>query len=527
MLSGMSGEKNAGSGKEFLLFACIVAAYAGYGVLFIFRTSFVVEDVRYFSLFDDAMISMRYARNLIEGHGLIWNPGGDAVEGYTNFFWVLFMAVMHVLPASAAKISFFVQLFSLLLLIANLLVIRALALFVSNGSAMIALGSVVLTAWYFPLNNWALQGMEVGLLAVTTSTAILLILKNKDRPLPLSVLALMAVGILTRTEMVLLFGLMVLYHGLFHCSARTSGWKALLVLASVVAMHTAFRYFYYHDILPNTYYLKLGGVPFGIRLWRGIYSLWSFMMDGAWLAFILSCLLFVSPQRRIMALLLLAFVFQCVYSVYVGGDAWEAYGGANRYIAIVMPVLCVLAVWSVVRMTSRVPLLADSHTMRRLSVAAAVAVILVSLNWRLKDACLLQELPLEVSNNAFMVKTALLINRTTEPAASVAVVWAGAIPYFTGRPAIDLLGKNDRHIAHLACNDAIPFTPGHNKWDYQYSIATLQPDVVAQLWEKPDDIMPFLEAQYVAVPMAGRRSMFYKKSSPYIKHDLLISPEQD
>ena len=32
---------------------------------------------------DDQMISMRYARNLVEGHGLAWNPG-ERVEGYAD-----------------------------------------------------------------------------------------------------------------------------------------------------------------------------------------------------------------------------------------------------------------------------------------------------------------------------------------------------------------------------------------------------------------------------------------------------------
>ncbi len=30
---------------------------------------------------DAAMISMRYARNLVHGHGLVWNLGGTRVEG--------------------------------------------------------------------------------------------------------------------------------------------------------------------------------------------------------------------------------------------------------------------------------------------------------------------------------------------------------------------------------------------------------------------------------------------------------------
>ena len=43
-------------------------------------------------LTDDAFISFRYARNLAEGHGLVFNPGFARVEGYTNLLWVLLLA---------------------------------------------------------------------------------------------------------------------------------------------------------------------------------------------------------------------------------------------------------------------------------------------------------------------------------------------------------------------------------------------------------------------------------------------------
>ena len=42
-------------------------------------------------LTDDAFISFRYIRNLLEGNGLVWNPG-ERVEGYSNFLWVLELA---------------------------------------------------------------------------------------------------------------------------------------------------------------------------------------------------------------------------------------------------------------------------------------------------------------------------------------------------------------------------------------------------------------------------------------------------
>ncbi|MDF1535435.1 MAG: hypothetical protein P1S46_02905 [bacterium] len=48
------------------------------------------------SILDDAFISFRYAANLAQGHGLVWNTGEAPIEGFTNFLWVLIMTVPHL-----------------------------------------------------------------------------------------------------------------------------------------------------------------------------------------------------------------------------------------------------------------------------------------------------------------------------------------------------------------------------------------------------------------------------------------------
>ena len=37
---------------------------------------------------DDTYIVLTYSRNLLEGNGLVWNPG-ERTEGYTTFLWVV------------------------------------------------------------------------------------------------------------------------------------------------------------------------------------------------------------------------------------------------------------------------------------------------------------------------------------------------------------------------------------------------------------------------------------------------------
>jgi len=83
------------------------------------------------------------------------------------------------------------------------------------------------------------------------------------------------------------------------------------------------------------------------------------------------------------------------------------------------------------------------------------------------------------------VKTGLHIAENTSAEAVIAVHAAGQIPYYSERTTIDLLGLNDPVIAKSRGHGA--FYPGHNKWDYQYSIGQLQPDLIA------DNFAPFGE----------------------------------
>ena len=75
--------------------ACGVAGLGAWYAALIARTSFTVGATRYFPLLDDAMVSMRYARHLVQGHGLTWNLGDPPLEGFTNPLWTLVMAAYN------------------------------------------------------------------------------------------------------------------------------------------------------------------------------------------------------------------------------------------------------------------------------------------------------------------------------------------------------------------------------------------------------------------------------------------------
>jgi arabinofuranosyltransferase len=505
-------------------FVLLCIAFVEYGTLFIIHTSFLIEGTRFYSLFDDAMISMRYAKNLAAGYGLVWNPGYPAVEGYSNFLWTLLMAAFHLLPLSAAKMSALVQSASLLLLLINLVFLRKIALLVTDGSEWVAFASVFFTAFYFPLNNWALQGMEVGLLAMLTTLSLWEMLRGWDRertPWQLSVYA--ALAILTRTETALLFGVLLLFWG---WNRRGRGypfpWLPVIVLLGTVIGHSLFRFVYYGDFLPNTFYLKMTGVELGARVWRGLQVFWEFASEASLLIFLTPLLLlWIHPEKRpLIALLMGAIAIQSGYSIWVGGDAWESYGGANRYIAQVMPVFMILLAWTLVRLPERAGF--EMRVVPRglnLNVRRAVTLVLLGFCFvRLTSPhwydFLLRMPPLEAALNPEMVRQASYLEHHSDSTATVAVVLAGTLPYFCSRTCIDLLGKNDRVVARSQGHQTGEFVPGHNKWDYEYSILRLSPDIIVRLWEPPTPtVEAALRERYAPAFFPDGKSFLVNRSS--------------
>jgi hypothetical protein len=58
---------------------------------------FLVAFVRLWSyVLDDTYISLRFARHLAQGVGLVYNPG-ERVEGISNFLWTVFLALPFAL----------------------------------------------------------------------------------------------------------------------------------------------------------------------------------------------------------------------------------------------------------------------------------------------------------------------------------------------------------------------------------------------------------------------------------------------
>jgi hypothetical protein len=518
------------------LLACAAALLGGvaFYVVFIARASFVAHGQVTYSLFDDAMISMTYARNLASGYGLVWVAGESPVEGYTNFLWTIVMSLPHLAGLPDRLASLPVMALGGVLLSATSLLAMQIARRLSRSSFTAPL-AVAATALSYPLLFWTLRGLEVGLIACLVAAACLLALRLAERPSARDLGLLCAVLVcaaLTRTDAVVFAVVVLAFLAVSSRRARRDAVMGALATVSALAAHTAFRLFYYGAALPNTYYLKVSGHPLSQRAERGAEVLWDLVSSTLWAPVGLALALLVvkrSSLGRPAQLLMGVVAAAMAYSVYVGGDVWEYADFANRFVAVALPALFVLALLGIeallaargpdVRLglgalagsvvaflTSRLGrphegfvaiepyfvlaalglLLVGGQCVQRRSADArtglavlAGLLLIVSANGRSVAEWALHG-GLHVRDDEIMVRKALAIRAASPPEARVAVVWAGAIPYFSRRPAIDLFGKSDPVIAHLAPGPV--FLPGHDKWDFEYSIGRLRPDLVDLTW---------------------------------------------
>jgi hypothetical protein len=111
-------------------------------------------------IMDDAGISYAYARNLAGGHGLVSQPGRPPVEGFSNFLWVVLLALLFLArifdPVVAAK-----ALGALCVLLSLWIFQRSLRR--DPGGWAPALLATALVAGSPPIVIWASSGLENGL----------------------------------------------------------------------------------------------------------------------------------------------------------------------------------------------------------------------------------------------------------------------------------------------------------------------------------------------------------------------------
>ena len=455
----------------------LLAAYCAWGLVYVQRTSFVVDGVRVYSLWDDAMISMRYARNLADGRGLTWNGDSERVQGFTDPAPTLAMALLHRTPLSPTKIAAAYQIAMLLLLLAILAWVYRLAGLWFGADTPVPIAATALCAASGPLAVWGLQGSDVApqTLVLLAALAAIAARDRRREDWPPAAFYALAFGIWIRPDttvdlLAVLAAALWLAPNRARCAAHALvglgvAWGALLALGLG----------YYGDPLPNTWYLKATGSPRMLVWENGLLQLRE-LLASIWPAVAVCALGSLMGLRRERWLALLACVIgaRVAYHVQVGGD-WLP-EETSRYLVPLLPLLALLyagVAWrATVALSARVPpgVAAVAFALALLLGGAKLAPPDPQVEWLTASAPTLLR-----DYNERLYRYGVYLRDHTDADTTVALHWAGVTAYFADRPAIDVLGRSDRHIAHMQVQG---FAPGHSKWDWDYVVYERRPDVI-------------------------------------------------
>ena len=262
---------------------------------------------------------------------------------------------------------------------------------------------------------------------------------------------LFGLATLTRPEGALYFAVLVLLSVAPVFAGRVPAHRMVLLLlayAAIVLPHLSWPYYYYGDLLPNTYYAKVNGAYWA----SGLKFLYLYLRDNAILPLLVVLggigwlLASREPRTRRVALaglgLLAAHV---VYVAYVGGDVYEF-----RFMDVLQPILALSVGLLAVSVAARPKGLPWALILS----ASVVLASAVNVPYRLLRPGALYSFDemsverLEIQRLYPAVKrVGEWLRQMSRPGETLAIDAAGVVPYYSQLPTLDTFGLTDRVIA--------------------------------------------------------------------------------
>jgi len=403
---------------------------------------------------DDAYISLRYAKNLVDGHGLVFNPG-ERVEGYSNFTWTLLLAAFIKLGAPPIETSRWLGVvFGALAILVAARFARAL----EGGWGVASVATAALVAGSTAFALWSTGGLETALFALLVTAGLERgLAPGVGRRGRIAAPVLLCLAALTRPDGPLVFALWFAIRAIDEIiggpAAQPGGRRSLVrdavLFVGPLLPYAAWKIWYFGDLLPNTYYAKAGlsasyvsrGLEYALDFFRA-YGLWGIAPALA-LASVLR-----TGWRGVELRLLAIWAGTAAYIVVIGGDVLHV----HRFWLPILPIGCLLVARGITFVAGRaVGVLPGSGRGARPALAPLLSVVLtatlvfsgIRLNWD----WIMERRNLEIGFVGNMTQTGVWLKRNFPPDATIAITTIGAISYWSELRVIDLLGLTDREIA--------------------------------------------------------------------------------
>jgi arabinofuranosyltransferase len=225
---------------------------------------------------DDADIFLVYGQNLADGHGMVYNPGGEHVEGFTSFLYVLYMAPFFLVSRKPELGLMAANLLLTCASLARLTQVRdslnaqdpagqPMATWMS-GESLIILAWVISSPAYVIWISSSLMDTAIFSSVLMLLCAEIALQTGEDARAPVRrrLLLLVALVVATRPEGSAVLGALLGWSFVLRWTATARFRTALVSLAPYAGVLlaslgglTLFRLEYFGAPLPNTYYAKV------------------------------------------------------------------------------------------------------------------------------------------------------------------------------------------------------------------------------------------------------------------------------
>jgi arabinofuranosyltransferase len=452
--------------------------------------AFAVHSRAWRFVCDDAYISFRYAENLARHGELVFNSDPvEYVEGYTNFLWVVWLALgswVGIVPVLLAEIT--TQLDSAIALVLAVVLFRTLR----GEHGELGVFDLLVPAFLVASPEymvWSHGGLE-------TSSATALVLAAfiglvAGRPWLASLGA--SAAVLCRPDSVVALLAFAIAFVVISTEGRETRWRQLvrrwwlpvLVALAIVGTHTVWRRVYYGAWLPNTWAIKGQGALLRPTYGVAYVLAWARSVHLAWLIPLVVLI-------RLRHLVVLAPIGAVIgYGYWVGGD-FMAY--SRHYVAATV-LLAIVIAW----------LLADLHAMLDSQSRSWQRHAPALLGWAMAVALAVRAAERLETDRAtpqgwldgrFEGVTAMHQFAQAGLAAGrwmrdnlpgdtlISVGAAGAVPYASGLPTLDAFGLVDPYLARLpgaGPHGGERARPGHQFYAPSQYIKERDPDLACHV----------------------------------------------
>lgn len=207
---------------------------------------------------DDAYISLRYARNLANGYGLVFNTDGSKpIEGYTNFLWIILESILFKIVV-LRNILYGVKIIGILFGIGIIILTYKITYFVTNDKKVSIIAMSLISI--FPnIAFWSIGGLETSMYIFLLMLSVYLYQKNEL----LFSSIVFTLAAITRPEGLIFFLTFALYEIIIFFNNKRSKEKNLkrlfLFLSTFILIFGCYyiwRFNFYGFVFTNSFYAK-------------------------------------------------------------------------------------------------------------------------------------------------------------------------------------------------------------------------------------------------------------------------------